>query len=281
VQQQSGNVDAAPVLSAVGVRPSLRDYLTHTWARRAFLSELVSARVSASTSTTLLGPLWLLLTPLLNAVLYFLVFGVLLGANATVEQYPLFLLTGVLLFTFFARGASAASGSLLRQQDLVRSLPFPRILLVLAAVGVEVKYLTWSLLVLGAAAWAACGVSVSWLLAVAAVVVLIGMVTGTGLLLARLTTSFPDTGGLLPFALRAGGYLSGAYFPLDAVAGDSAVVAVLAWNPLAVCLDLARDGLTGQASLPGQWAVVVGTAVVLLLAGMVALWRGEPRYGRD
>lgn len=268
-------------LVPVGTRPTLGRYLIDAVAGRVFLREMVRAKVEAEYSNALLGPAWLLVTPLLNSLLYFVVFGLLLGAQGEVDNYPLFLLTGVLLYTFVARSASAATTSLQRQRDFVRTIPFPRMLLVLSAAGTEVRYLSWSLLVLAGAALVTAGVQATWLLAMAAVVLLVVLSTGLGLMLARLNAMVPDTAGLLPFALRAGGYLSGAYFPLAAV--GSAVPwlgSVLEWNPVAIALTLVRVSLEGQAAPWAAWACLGGWAVVSAVFGVITFWRGEPGYGR-
>lgn len=269
-------------LSPVGVRPTLRSYLVAVAERRDFVRELVRARVAAEHAHTRLGSAWQLLTPLLNAALYFVVFGLLLGASSKIAHYPLFLLTGVLMFTFFSRAVTAASGALHRQRDLVRTLPFPRLLLVAAALGVEVHHLGWSLLVLGAAAVLGVGVQASWLLALAAVLLLAALAAGVGLMLARATVALPDTAGLLPFVLRALAYLSGAYFPLSVASHTMPVLSeVLEWNPIAVLLTLIRAGLVGDPTSPAMWLVACGSALVSLVSGVLMFWGGEPGYGRD
>ena len=273
---------AANDLVPVGQRPRLGNYLKATIESQAFLRELVSARVQSEYSKAFLGPAWLLVTPLLNSMLYFLVFGLLLGAQSNVPNYPLFLVTGVLLYTFVSRACTAATTSLARQRDFVRTIPFPRMLLVTASAGVEVRYLAWSVGVLLVMAGISAGIHVSWLLAMAAIALLVVFTTGIGLMLARLNAAIPDTAGLLPFALRAGGYLSGAYFPISGVASSIPVVGtLLAWNPVALALTATREALQGDVPNVTTWAVLAASAVAAFTIGVVVFWRGEPGYGRD
>lgn len=269
-------------LVPIGTRPPLLGYLRSTWHGRRFLRELVSSRVAAEYAQSFLGPGWLLMTPLLNAVLYFFVFGLLLGAQDSVANYPIFLLTGVLLYTFVARTVSAATMTLTRQRDFVRTIPFPRLILVLSAIGVEARYLVWSLLVLACAALVTVGFHVTWLAAGLAILLLLLFTAGAGLLMARINAVVPDTTGLLPFAIRAGGYLSGAYFPLTAVASAAPVLGnVLQWNPIALSITAARAGLSGDVAAVEVWIALGLSSLVMTVVGVVAFWRGEPGYGRS
>ena len=58
---------------------SFPNYLKETWRRKDFIAELASARNTQQYSDSLLGRLWQLITPFLNAAIYFLIFGVLLS----------------------------------------------------------------------------------------------------------------------------------------------------------------------------------------------------------
>ena len=59
--------------------PGLGDYIKSTWRRKDFVAELADARSTQQYSDSLLGRIWQLITPLLNAAIYYLIFGVLLA----------------------------------------------------------------------------------------------------------------------------------------------------------------------------------------------------------
>src|SRR3954452_5873610 len=68
-------------LSTAGARPSVPAYLRQLWAYRHFIHTYADARVSSSLSKTRLGRLWQVFTPLTNAAVYYLIFGVILNTR--------------------------------------------------------------------------------------------------------------------------------------------------------------------------------------------------------
>ena len=81
-------------LKQTAVRPPLRSYAAELWQRRHFISGFATARNVAMYTEARLGQLWQVLTPLLNAGVYYLIFGLLLGTNRGVPNYVSFLVTG-------------------------------------------------------------------------------------------------------------------------------------------------------------------------------------------
>src|SRR3954462_4286181 len=74
-------------LSSSGRLPSLPAYARQLWAYRHFITSYASARVSSSLGTTHLGLFWQVLTPLFNAAVYYVVFGVILNTKAGVGNF--------------------------------------------------------------------------------------------------------------------------------------------------------------------------------------------------
>src|SRR5919199_2793535 len=72
-----------------------------------------------------LGVLWYLVNPLVLMGAYALMFSVLLKA-VNIDDYPLFLMVGLVVWLFFSQSLLSASGSLLEQSALVRKVRFPR-----------------------------------------------------------------------------------------------------------------------------------------------------------
>src|SRR5499425_1737124 len=78
-------------LQPASARPPSLKYLRSLWQRRQFITGFATASNVAMYSEARLGQLWQVLTPLLNAAVYFLIFGVLLGINRGVPGYIPFL----------------------------------------------------------------------------------------------------------------------------------------------------------------------------------------------
>src|SRR5699024_2169825 len=78
-------------LAPIGVRPPLPAYLHGIWDRRHFIWMDARHRVATSNSRNLLGRLWLVLRPMMEAAMYFVIFAVILGATRGMENYSGFI----------------------------------------------------------------------------------------------------------------------------------------------------------------------------------------------
>jgi teichoic acid transport system permease protein len=108
---------------------SFSNYLKATWRRKDFIKELTNAQNTQKYSDSLLGRLWQLITPFLNAAIYFLIFGILLGTSKGIENYIGFLVAGVFVFNFMQVTVTAASASIPKNDRLIKAIHFPKSLL--------------------------------------------------------------------------------------------------------------------------------------------------------
>lgn len=281
-------------LSVSGARPSLPEYVRQLWARRHFILAFSRAKLTAQYSQAKLGQLWQVVTPLLNAAVYYLIFGVIMGGRKGIpggqDNYIPFLVTGVFVFTFtqtsVLNGVRAISGNL----GLVRALHFPRASLPISICLQQLQQLLYSMIVLVVIlvgfghypAW-------SWLLIVPALTCQFLFNTGLALIMARLGSKTPDLAQLMPFITRTWLYASGVMFflpyQLEAKVGaEPWVIDLLQANPAAVYMDLIRfafiDGYPGSALPPHVWALALGWGVLIGIGGFVFFWKSEERYGR-
>ena len=116
-------IDEFGLVSASKI-PPLGSYLKQTWQRRDFIIELARARSTAEYSDSLLGRVWQLLTPLLNAAIYFFIFGLLLGTKKGIENYTTFLVAGVFVFNFMQVSVTLAASALPRNLLLIQASSF-------------------------------------------------------------------------------------------------------------------------------------------------------------
>ncbi|MCQ8192935.1 ABC transporter permease, partial [Streptomyces rugosispiralis] len=84
-------------LSVSGARVGLGEYIRQMWGRRHFIVAFSSAKLTAQYSQAKLGQVWQVATPLLNAAVYFFIFGMLLKSSRGManDMYIPFLVTGV------------------------------------------------------------------------------------------------------------------------------------------------------------------------------------------
>ncbi|MEU2712061.1 ABC transporter permease [Streptomyces sp. NPDC007205] len=276
-------------LAVSGARPSLAEYVRQLWGRRHFILAFSQAKLTAQYSQAKLGQLWQVATPLLNAGVYYFIFGVILHASRGLSQdvYIPFLVTGVFVFTFtqssVMSGVRAISGNL----GLVRALHFPRASLPVSFSLQQLQQLLFSMIVMFVVAIGFGSYpSPSWLLIVPVLLLQFLFNTGLALIVARMGAKTPDLAQLMPFVLRTWMYTSGVMFSINKIMEGRSEIAVrlLQANPAAVYMDLMRYALIdgyGASNLPPHvWAIALFWAVVVFAGGFVYFWKAEERYGR-
>ncbi|WP_327640455.1 ABC transporter permease [Kribbella sp. NBC_00482] len=274
-------------LSKSSVRPPLRAYLQELWSRRQFVISYATARTYAMYAGARLGSIWQVLTPLLNAAVYYLAFGVLLGTKNGIDNYVAFLLSGIFVFTFTQRCMTEGSRSLALNLSLIRTLHFPRATLPLAYVLNELNQMLVSLGILFVVVGFTDGPAWRWLLVAPAMLLQIMFNIGITLVFARIGTFVSDITQLLPFVTRTWLYASGIFFSLPAkltqIDAPGWVVQVLAFNPISAYIDIIRRSLLEEHEanqLPHAWAIAIVWSFVMLAAGFWYFWQAEDRYGR-
>lgn len=276
-------------LTVSGARPSLPAYVRQLWQRRHFITAFATAKLTAQYSQAKLGQLWQIMTPLLNAAVYYFIFGVLMNTKRDVEDYVPFLVTGVFVFTFTQQSVLAGTRAISGSLGLVRALHFPRASLPISYCLQQLQQLLFSMCAL-LVILLCFGVppTPAWLLVLPALALQFTFNTGLALVMARIGSKTPDIAQLMPFVLRTWMYASGVMWSLDAVLKGRDLphlaTTLLECNPAAVYIDLMRFALIDtfhHDQLPHHvWAWAVGWAVLAGLGGFIYFWKAEETYGR-
>jgi ABC-type polysaccharide/polyol phosphate export permease len=253
-------------LEPASARPPVLKYLRMLWQRRQFITGFATASNVAMYSEARLGQLWQVLTPLLNAAVYFLIFGVLLHVSRGVPDYVTFLVTGIFVFNFTQRVCITSSVVMRDNLPLIRALPFPRGCLPLGYVVIELQQLLLSFIVLFVIILGF-GEPFTWywflILPLLALQTLFNV--GCAFILARWGSGFDDVSQLLPFIIRTWMYASGVIFSITTslalVPGQTLfkhphLAYLLQINPAAVYITLIRNALltSQRISMPGYHA---------------------------
>lgn len=224
-----------------------------------------------------------MLRPLLNAIVYGVIFGLLQGPNRGAD-YPAVVVTGVFLFEYFSSSLSRGAKSVTGNRSLVQSLAFPRLTLPVAEVIEGFFSLLPSLAVLAVLlpilghwpTW-------SWLLMIPLLVIFTVFNAGVAMFVARLTVHVQDLTQFLPFVTRILFYTSGVLFNVDTIFKTYPwVLQLYDFHPVYQVLRIARSVLMGnQVYDPMYWWYFSAWALVAFVGGLLFFWVAEERYGRD
>jgi lipopolysaccharide transport system permease protein len=198
-------------------------------------------------------------------------------------DFPVFLMIGVMAWTFFQQSLLAAAESLIEQGGIVRRARFPRATIPAAAVTVQLVTFAAILVLLTPLSLALRGTSApaTLLLLPVVVVLLFGFVLGCALIVAVLHAYYRDVAPILTAALLPWFFLSPIFYEPDRsiafVAQHPAVATLLNWfNPMAPFIQGLRDILYyGTAPDLGRLAYMAAAAGVALALGNAVFQRME------
>lgn len=240
-------------------------------AYRYLFGQLVSREMRRKYKGSRLGVLWYLVNPLVLMGAYTLMFGYVLKTQR-LPDFPIFVMVGIVVWTFFAQSLLAAAESLIDQSALVRKARFPREAIPAATVVVQVMTFLAILVLLAPLALALRGTLAPALLLLPVMVVCVfAFVLGLALIVAALHAYFRDVGPILAAALLPWFFLTPIFFEPDSISfihRHPWVGTVINWvNPVAPFVEGFRTILYYGRAPWGQLLYVLIAAVASLAIG--------------
>lgn len=248
------------------------------WAFRDLLWSLADRDLRLRYRQTVLGVAWVVLQPLLGALIFTFVFGVVAGLSG--DGVPYFILTFASLagWALFAGIFTRASGSLVQNSGLIAKVWFPRVVLPCSTVpaalidfAIASVVLAGLMLATGTPIPATVWLVPLWILG------LVVLAVGLGLVGAALMVSYRDVQHILPVGIQLLLYASPVAYAATHV--PERYLALYYLNPLAPLLEGLRASLLGTPMPPMHtvaWAA--GVAAAALLVGVLVFRRLERKF---
>lgn len=260
------------------------------------LTNLTLRELRSKYKRSMLGWLWSIINPLSQIAIYGVVFGIILGVRTDpgdpsgLDNYALFLVCGLLPWTFLSNGLNGAAGAIVANEGLVKKVFFPRWVLPASSVLSWLASFAVELLVL-AAVLALFGNVV--LTSIPMLLVLIAIQTvyvfGLGMLLSGANAYFRDVQHFLGIAMNVWFYSTPILIPAERIPEsyeflgvDVALRSILSLNPMAAFVDAYRDLLYDQRgpTLANVVEILVW-ALLVVAAGVSVFRRLEPRLAEE
>ncbi len=247
--------------------------LRAVWQYRELLGFLVWRDVKVRYKQTALGVAWVVLQPLVNMLIFTLLFGVLLKVPSGGAPYPVFAFAALLPWNYFASSLNRASTSLIGSANLITKVYFPRLIVPLSGVLSGLVDFAVSFLLLGVL-MLVYRLPLSWTMLWLPFFLLLAMVTalGFGLWLAALNVRFRDVNYLVPFLVQVWMYATPVIYGSTLI--PERFRWLLALNPMTGVTEGFRWALLGSrladAAAPGGlFYVSIGITLVVLISGMI------------
>ncbi|MBL8997204.1 MAG: ABC transporter permease [Gemmatimonadetes bacterium] len=248
------------------------------WAFRDLLWSLADRDLRLRYRQTALGVAWVLLQPVLGALIFTFVFGVVAGLPSDGVPYFLFTFASLAGWALFAGILTRASGSLVQNSPLIAKVWFPRAVLPASTLPAAlIDFLIALLLLGGMMAWAELAPGLAILAVPLWVLALAMLALGLGLIGSALMVSYRDVQHILPVGVQLLLYASPVAYSASNV--PERFLALYYLNPIAPLLEGLRASLLGTP-MPPTSAIVWGETVSLgaFVLGAAVFRRLERRF---
>lgn len=246
------------------------------WRYRDLVRNLVARDLRVKYKGSSIGFAWSLLHPLLVAAVYTFAFRYVI--EVPIAYFPLFLLSGMLPWTFFSTSLAIATGSVADNSTLVRKVAFPRVILPVGAVASQfAQFALMYAVIIPAGAAMGPGASQALLALVPLVLLQLVFTLGLALLLSTAYVYFRDTRHLLDVALQILFWLTPIVYAASLV--PAGLQRLLWLNPMAAFVT-AYHGVVVDRQWPSPALVAALAAVSFAsaVAGFLVFARHQRRF---
>ena len=247
------------------------DEVRTLWTHRSLIRLLVVRDLTVRYKRSVLGVWWTLLNPILTASVMWVVFSKIFDRVARGESVPfiVYLLSGVLLIpTFFGQGVIAAGSSLMGSGAILSKIRVPgEVFAFTAAIAAAVNFCFGLVPLFGFMLLSHTPIPWTVLALPVAIVAMLMLVTGVGMLIASAAVHFYDVIDFTRVILQLVVWMVPTFYPIEIIPDQYQIFVKL--NPLYSYLQLFR-GLLYRGAFPPLWnlAVVAVSSVVLLVVGV-------------
>lgn len=241
------------------------------------LKQLVKSDFKLRYQNSFLGYVWSLLRPLLLFLTLYFVFARFLKVGGTIPHFPVYLLLGIVLWTYFTEVTSGSVGAIVGKGDLLRKINFPKYVVILAGsfsafINLLLNFVVIALfMILG-------NVDITWraLIIIPLIAELFIFSLAVAFFLSALFVKFRDVSYIWDVVIQAAFYATPILYPLSLIPHGVAKFLIL--NPLAQIIQDARYALvTPETDTIYQvyggdkwiWAIPLGTSFIVVIVAAI------------
>lgn len=232
---------------------------------------------------TILGPLWIIINPLMTTLMFTVVFGNI--ANISTDGMPqiVFYMLGTTVWTYFSSCLTKTSSTFTANAGIFGKVYFPRLVTPISTViSGLINFGVQFLMFLGFMAYFMIkGSPIEpnlWILITPLLLVqLAALALGFGIIISSMTTKYRDLAVLVTFGVQLWMYATPVVYPASQIGGKLKTLMML--NPVSPIVESFRYAFLGSGSIPWNYlGISVVTTLVVLFAGVVLFSRVEKTF---
>ena len=251
--------------------------LGELWHYRELLYFLTLRDIKVRYKQTVMGLAWVIIQPLTTMLIFTLVFNRFVRLETGALPYPLFALSGLLLWLFFANAVTNSTHSLVSNTNLITKVYFPRMFIPAASVGAGLVDLAVAFLLLVALCiYYGVALTLNLLLVPLFIMLMALLALGVGLLCAAMTVKYRDLRHALPFIIQLWMFASPVIYPASVVPVQWKWLLLI--NPVAGIIEGFRASLTGHSFDWLQVSISAAITFALLVFSVYIFRRFEDTF---
>ena len=257
--------------------------LKEIWKYRDLIILFVKRDLTTNYKQTVLGPLWIIINPLLSTTVFTIIFGVIAGIPTDGTPQFLFYMSGNILWNFFSSCLNRASGTFLGNARLFGKVYFPRLVMPISGILYNLInfMLQTAVYVILVIVYSLIGANVhpNLLIILAPFLVLQTALLGTGmgLIISSITTKYRDLNVLVSFGVSLLMYITPVVYPISRVPENFRWLMLL--NPVAPIVETYRCAFLGSGSFEWQFLLIsLAVTLALLFWGVIVFNKVEKNF---
>lgn len=262
--------------------------LKEIWQYRDLIVLFVKRNFTVMYKQTILGPMWLLLSPLITSVVFNLVFGSIAGISADGAPSFLFYMCGNTIWSLFSACITTTSNTFTDNAGLFGKVYFPRLVspissVLIAFVNMTIQLLMFAIFWVWFYFWGTSYGHIEltpWFFALPLIILLVMMLgLGAGIIVSSLTTKYRDLSVLVGFGVQLWMYATPVVYPMSEIATSPKLAFLIRLNPMTEPVQAFRYALLGCGSVSLGWLLYSAVwAFVLLTIGVILFSRIEKTF---
>ena len=252
--------------------------LSDLWRFRDLLFILMMRDVKLRYKQTALGVVWVIIQPLIAALIFALIFGRFAGMPSGDVPYLLFVFAGLLPWNLFSGAIQRAGNSLVGDAKLISKVYFPRMVIPIAGtMSVLVDFAVAFVVMIGLIIFQGWPLTVNILLLPFFIIITLLIAVGVSLFISALNVYYRDFMYALPFVIQVWLYASPVVYSTDLI--PIGLRPFFAFNPVVGVIDGFRWSLLGTGEFPVVTltiSIVIG--MVLFISGALVFQRVEQNF---
>ncbi|MDP3737115.1 MAG: ABC transporter permease [Hyphomonadaceae bacterium] len=255
--------------------------LDQIWRSRGLLATLVKRDIMVLYRQAALGAAWAVIQPIFAVIIFTIVFGIIAKIPTPGDvPYAIFAFAAVLPWNYFAESVRRGGTGLVTEEELVRKVYFPRLLIPLAGtIGPILDFLIGFVVLLILMAFF--GIAPTWrLIAIPPLLVLAGMCAlSISMWIGPINVRYRDVKHTLPFILQIWMYASPVVYSFSIVPDN--LKWIVALNPMVGVIEAFRWAVFGEGVLDPIAIGVSGVLIVVLFFGGLVFFKRMERSFAD